>query len=470
MILDLTSKKPLYNQIYQQIRQDILTGVMKQGSRLKSSRALSSELGISRNTVDLAYDHLFAEGFITSVPRKGYYVEIPDMLPVPDKGTFKETCCCSNKESHHDDKILYDFQSDKLLITEFPCHQWKKLLLRCIHEHSEESEEASVFGSLGLQTEIRRFLHLYSNVECSTEQILITTGRQHCLELACRLIKTVDSRPYIALEDPGFDQSRITLQNNGCQIFPMKLDSLGPLIPSIEKTDIGAAYVTPSHEFPTGIGMSLSRRKEFARWADTAGTYLIEDESNCFFHHNLKPLPPLHHLNPERTFYLGGFSDLLYPCVDVSFLVVPASLVAAMHRLIDQHTQFVPYLSQKPLELFLKEGHWDAHIRRVRKMKKEKCRLLIHALKHRFGHQIHISDFQSGMHLLIQAKWHITEEELVTQAYEAGILVCPVSKYWYEPEPCQSPSLLLHYSHISFEDIAPSVDRLYEAWSAGLEP
>ncbi|WP_101698372.1 MocR-like pyridoxine biosynthesis transcription factor PdxR [Clostridium minihomine] len=460
-VLNEENKTPLYAQLYRQIKADILSGKLKPGTKLKSSRAVSAEFRISRNTVELAYNQLFAEGFIISQPRKGYYVDAQNIHP------FLQCEAVSPQQELKvsEPEILYDFQRGRLLLSDLPCSRWQRLLNRCFQDNKEAlALKKSVFGELGLRTEIQKQLHNYRNVTCKVEQIVVTTGTQFCLDLICRLLHSIHTGAEIAMEEPGDDQSRITLQNHGFFPYPMGVDSQGAMAKSLTGTNVTAAYVTPSHQFPTGTVMSLSRRNEFAQWAVRKNTFLIEDDHNCHFQHGHKPLPSIQSLCPDRVFYIGGFSDILFPCVNVSYLVVPEPLLDTLHQWIDHHAPFVPFLTQKPLELFLKEGYWESHLRKMRKIQTAKCESLLSALKNKFGDSISISGFQSGLHLLIQARWPASEEELIHQARLAGVGVYPTSQYWFYPVKYEYGTVLLNYGGIPLEEISVAVDLLYQAW------
>ncbi len=459
--IDENSKTPLYSQLYQQIKANILNGSLKPGDKLKSSRAVAAELHISRNTVELAYDQLFAEDLITSRPRTGYYVEALDMEPFQRCGA----CNCAEDTGGPDQNIMYDFRCGKLLLSELPCNLWHRLTSRCFQEYREDlARQQPVFGEAGLRAEIQKYIHTYRNVHCRTEQIVVTTGTQFCLDLACLLLKSMNKGTDIAMEEPGYDQSRITFQNNDCCIRPMELDQQGAAITSLSATDVVAAYITPSHQFPTGIVMPLSRRREFVEWAMQKDAFIIEDDYNCHFQHDLRPLPSLQSLCTDRVFYIGGFSDILFPCINVSYMVIPEILLDRAHRWGDNYAPFVPFLTQKPLELFMKEGHWENHLRRMRKNQKEKCRALVSSLKNKFGERIRISGFSAGLSLLVQARWDATEDELVGRARQAGVGVYPTSRYWICPEKGDNRTVLLNYGGVSLDDIPVAVDLLYKAW------
>jgi GntR family transcriptional regulator/MocR family aminotransferase len=460
-MVDEKSKTPLYIQLYEKIKADIFNGTLKPGAKLKSSRAASLELHISRNTVELAYDLLFAEGFITSRPRVGYYVEALELKNFQECGAAN----CEEAAEKPDQSMICDFRCGKLLLSELPCNQWQRLIGRCFHDYREDlARQTPVFGETGLRTEIQKFIHNYRNVNCTAEQIVVTTGTQSCLDLVCRLLKSMDKEPDIAMEEPGYDRSRITFHNNGLHISPMEVDQHGADIKALRTANAAAAYITPSHQFPTGVVMSAARRSELAEWAGQTDAFIIEDDYNCHFQHGVRPLPSLQSLCADRVFYIGGFSDLLFPCINVSYMVVPEKLLDRLHRWFDNHAPFVSFLTQKPLELFMKEGLLESHLRKMRKTQKIKCEALVSALKNSFGGSIHISGFHAGLHLLVQAKWPVKEEELVSRARRAGIGVYPTSRYRSHTEGSQNGTVLLNYGGVPLQDIPDAVERLYEAW------
>ncbi|MDR1000510.1 MAG: PLP-dependent aminotransferase family protein [Clostridiales bacterium] len=476
---------PLYVQLYTQIKADILNGTLKAGTKLRSSRAISTEMCISRNTANLAYDSLFAEGLISSQPRIGYYVENLDIGTCQQShasackcGVYDCTCDCkgctcnnsNNSEagSAPEQNIIYDFQYGKLLNYELPCNVWHRLIGRCLREYREDIDwKKNFFGEFGLRTEIQKYISTYRDVNCSAEQIVITTGTQFCLDIVCRLLKFLNKdrgmRRGIAMEEPGYDQSRVILENNDLRIYPMELDQHGAAVKSIAGAEAIAAYVTPSHQFPTGIVMPLSRRQELSEWANGKNAFIIEDDYNCHFQHGVRPLPAIQSLCPDRVFYIGGFSEL-FPCINVSYMVVPQTMLGLLHKLYDNYAPFTSFLTQKSLEMFMREGYWESHLRKMRKNQKIKCEALISALKNKFGDSIHISGFQAGLHLLVHARWNIKEDELISRAYQAGVGVYPVSKYWANPQKREDKTVLLNYGGISPQDIPVAVDLLYNAW------
>lgn len=460
-MIDENSRVPLYTQLYRQIGEDIVSGALKPGTKLKSSREVAADLHISRNTVELAYGQLYAEGFIMSIPRKGYYVESAG------PAIFNECEAVNGPETAERPSpgIAYDFRGGKFLLSELPCNQWQRLTSRCFHDYREGlASQGSVFGEAGLRLEIQRYIYNYRDVQCAADQIVVAPGTQFCLGLACQLLKAINKSSGIAMEEPGYDQSRITINNNGLQVCPIVLDQHGLDACALAASGVSAAYTTPSHQFPTGVVMPLSRRRQLAEWAGNSDAYIIEDDYSCHFQHDLNPIPSIQSLGPDRVFYIGGFSDILFPCIRVSYMVVPEKLLDRLRGWFDNHAPFVPFLMQKPLELFMKGGHWESHLRKMRKQQKAKCKALTSALRNRFGDSIRTTGFHAGLHLLVQARWPMKEEELVRRARQNGVGVYPASKYWSRPKSVENGTVLLNYGGVPLGDIPTAVELLYKAW------
>jgi GntR family transcriptional regulator/MocR family aminotransferase len=234
--------------------------------------------------------------------------------------------------------------------------------------------------------------------------------------------------------------------------------------------DASAVYITPSCQFPTGLVMSAARRAGLAQWAVERDAYIVEDDYNCYYQHGGKRLPSLHGLCADRVFYVGGFSDILFPCISVSYVIVPEPLLDRLHGWFGNQVPAVPFFTQKPLELFLREGHWDSHLRKMRKRQKAKCESLTDALISKFGDRVRISGPDSGLHLLVQAGWPMKEDELVRRACREGVGVYPTRAYWRTPPDDEGGTVLLNYGGVSQGDIPAAADRLRRAWLGADEP
>lgn len=460
-LLDEKSKIPLYVQLYQQIKEEILSGSIKSGTRLPSSRKLVSDLHISRNTVESAYEQLYSEGFLRSKPRQGYYVE-PPLLGTLEKRDTPEAVRMS-PETETRENIFYDFQNKKLQPDAFPFDKWQKLTNRCFHDYKNGFlQYGCPFGEPSLRSEIQRYIYNYRQVNCKAKQIIIGSGTQFCLELVCRLLKT--RGPGIAMEEPGYDLTRATFENNGFKVHPVDLDGLGINADLLDAAEVTAAYVTPSHQYPLGVIMPKERRLELVEWAKRNKTFIIEDDYNCCFQYDVKPLPSLQSLCGDRVIYMGSFSDMLFPAIGVSYMVLPEDMLEELCKLYCYDTTFVPFLTQKTLELFMREGFWEKHVRKTVLHQRKKRNTLVNALRNEFGNKVHLLGFQGGLHLLLQAKWGLPEEELVNRASRAGVKVQPASAFYSSPCRGGNSTVLLNYGGMLLEHIPKAVRLLRRAW------
>lgn len=462
MLLDEKSSVPLYAQLYQQIKEDILSGNIKDGTKLPSSRNLAIDLRISRNTVELAYQQLDSEGFINSKPRQGYYAELPLLYEVLDK---KEAPVAARveREIQSEENIIYDFQNKKLHSDDFPFDKWQKLVNKCFHDYKNGFlQYGCPFGEPGLRSEIQRHIYNYRQVHCDAKQIIIGSGTQFCLELVCQLLKLKNLN--VAMEEPGYDRTRTTFQNNGFKVQPVGIDEHGMNVKILSTMDVAATYVTPSHQYPTGIIMPLERRLELVEWAKRNETFIIEDDYNNCFQYDLKPLPSIQSLCSDRVIYMGSFSDMLFPAIGVSYVVLPEHLLDELCKRYCSDTTFVPFLTQKTLELFMREGFWEKHVRKTVQHQRKKRNMLVSTLQNEFGDTIHIRGSHAGLHLLVQTKWPMTQDELINRANEVGVRVQPTSNFWSCYQTGEISTVLLNYGGMTLEHIPIAIKLLSQAW------
>lgn len=460
-VLDKNDTMPLYVQLYQQIKNDILKGNIKTGTKLVSSRKLAMDLRISRNTVELAYDKLFSEGFLISRSRQGYYAELP-LVEAFDKKDRLETIQ-TGLEIRVDENIIYDFKNKKMYLDEFPFGKWKALTNKCFLDYKNGFlQYGCPFGEPSLRSEIKRHIYHYRQINCKVKQIVIGSGTQFCLELVCHLLKVKNLS--IAMEEPGYSRSRMTFQNNGFQICPVQIDEHGIDISSLDTVDVVAAYVTPSHQYPTGIIMSKDRRLELGEWAKRNDAFIIEDDYNCCFQYDINPIPSIQSFYSDRVIYIGTFSDILFPAIGVSYMVLPEPLLDELCKRYCHDATFVPFLTQKTLELFMREGGWEKYIRKTVLHQRKKRDMLVSALQTEFEDKIHVWGAHAGLHILVQAKWTVTEDELIDRAGKSGVGIQPASDFWSCPPKGEESLVLLNYGGILLEQIPAAIKSLRQAW------
>lgn len=448
LVIRETSEIPLYLQLYQQIRDEITSGRFPSFSKLPSSRQLAKELNVSRNTVEFAYQQLYAEGYLKSRPRSGFYVEklepdknIVNFVPVE---SLEQRCY-----KQQDEEICrYDFQYGKLDPDYFPFAVWHKLTNYCLRNEKEGiMSYGERQGEWGLRCEIAKYILDFRGIHCSPEQIVIGAGTQYCLSMLCQLIGAQTEA--VAIEEPGHDGSRAVFRNHGFEIVPIGLEEDGINVAQLEQSSAQAVYITPSHQFPTGIVMPISKRLRLLEWAAKKNGIIIEDDYASHLRYNIKPIPSLRGIrNSENVVHVGSFSKSLSPALRLSYMVLPAALLEGYRRMFKDYVSTVPFLQQKTLELFMKEGHWERHLRRSTQLYKKKHELLIQSLQKHLGDRVAIYGKNAGVHLMLSVKAGLSEQQLIEKAAAEGARVYPVSRHWFQSGNYSDNMVLLGFSGI----------------------
>lgn len=467
LILDNTTHQPLYLQLYEQIKQKIASGEMPSGSKLPSKRQLAKDLNASKNTIETAYQQLLAEGYIKSVARSGFYVEQLEQLNSYGDETAAENIPCSwtmGENSQKPPRIFrYNFQNGQLSDTQFPFAIWTKILNQCMRmEQAGILSYRNLQGEVGLRREIMRYVLEFRGVNCQIEQIVVGAGTQHCLNILCHLLK--QHTKCIAIEDPGYNGARAVFGNHGFDIIPITVDADGICVHELADSAANVVYVTPSHQFPTGVIMSIARRLSLAEWAKKNNGIILEDDY-CHLRYNIKPVPSLYSVcDAQNVIYLGTFSKILSPSLRLSYMILPPKFLESYNKTFREYNTSVPFLSQKTLELFMQQGYWERHLRRTVQIYKKKQETLIRNLIKYFGNRIEVYGNNAGLHLLIKVKCGLTEQQLIDRAAQMDVKVYPVSRYWERIENYSNDMVLLGFTGIAETDIARGVELLHRAW------
>ncbi|MGE0873881.1 MAG: PLP-dependent aminotransferase family protein [Burkholderiales bacterium] len=480
MFVKLEAGTPLYPQIYQRLRQAILAGELAAGARLPSSRLLAEEAGVSRNTVLLAYDQLLAEGYIRGRPGSGTYVasELPDQVPprraagAAEPATPSRAARLSRYGAHAlealgavheaDSAPRFDFRYGLPSVQDFPFFVWRKLLMRRLRRPTLASVNyAHPQGHRPLRAALADYLQRVRAVNCNPERIVVVNGSQQALDLISRVL--LDPGDRVLIEDPQYLVARQVLLAGGAKLVPAPVDGEGLVIDRIPKRARHArlAYVTPSHQFPTGAVMPLSRRLALLAWAQRNGTYVIEDDYDSEYRYAGRPIEAVQALDRDGSvIYVGTLSKTMFPSMRVGYLVLPAQLVPAFVAakfLADRHT---PTLLQEVLADFIGEGHFERHLRRTRTRNESRRAALLAALRAAFGDGVEVTGSGAGLHMLV---W-LNElplarlEELLRHAREDGIGVYPVAPCYLVPP--RRAGLLLGYAALDEAEIRRGIERL----------
>jgi GntR family transcriptional regulator/MocR family aminotransferase len=463
LLLNRESGNPLYSQLYHYIKEDILNGKISADTRLPSIRSLSSHLHISRNTVDMAYQQLIAEGYVQSRPRSGLYVmdlklESLHLSHVVNKESLENSIQDSPA-------IRYDFRYGDVDAEHFPFSTWRKLSNQSLLQNQMKLfSYGDPLGEPGLRLEIANYLHSSRGVNCSPDQVIIGAGIQYLLGVLSGLVGDVSQG--ISMEDPGYDGVRTVFQHKGLTVHSIPLEADGLLIQKLYESNTRIVYITPSHQFPYGMVMPLAKRMQLLKWATDRNGIIIEDDYDSEFRYVGKPIPSLQSLDTQqRTVYLGTFSKCLLPSLRIAYMVLPQTLLELHskhnYRLYDQT---VSPVHQHTLELFMSNGHWEAHIRKMRKVYRQKQFTLISMIQKMMGTHVTIIGEDAGLHILLRVHNGMDEQKLIATAQKEGVQVYPVSPFWALPAQAEPSMVQIGFGGISIEDITEGVCALHRAW------
>lgn len=486
IILDEKSDAPLYRQIYQTIRRSILSGEFYSGKQLPASRHLAKQLGVSRMTVINAYDQLLAEGYLESRAGAGTYVaeHLPEeFLQTP---RIVETQASASKVqprklklSEYGSAILQEsrailqsnqatpvvpFQYGLTAIDEFPFDIWAKLTNKCFFSlKRDEFGYGEPAGFYPLREAIAAYLKSFRAVNCTPEQIIITNGAQHAFDLIGRIF--LAPKTEVWLENPCYTGAKQVFQSFEAKLVPVAVDENGFNLSAALKQSRKArlVYVTPSHQFPLGVTMSLARRLQLLEWARTAESWIIEDDYDSEFRYEGRPLASLQGLDRDgRVFYVGTFSKTIFSALRLGCLVVPPDLIevfTAVRALGGSHS---PLIDQATLAAFINEGHFTRHIRRMRKLYQRRQEILITEVKKHLAGQIEVKKSVAGMHLIGWLPDGIDDRLVAEKAAALGIKSPAVSSFSLTP-PKERGGLVLGYTATGERQIKQGVRQLAEA-------
>jgi GntR family transcriptional regulator/MocR family aminotransferase len=466
--VSLTGRRDLAGQIYGQIRGRILSGELRSGQALPPSRELAAQLGVARTTVRLAYDRLAGEGFLESRVGAGTYVSVAldadtDRPRQPDAGALRPHPTWPPPQvppGFIGARPTYDFRAGIPDLRLFPYEQWRRLLSRQLRPSSVGTTMyGEPAGHLGLRTAIARHIGLSRAVEAGPDDIVITTGIQQALDVIGRVM--LARGDCVAVEDPGYPPPRQLFLTMGLRVVPVPVDEQGIVVEKIP-ADARLVYVSPSHQFPLGMAMSLARRLALLDWADRANAAIVEDDYDSEFRFDSRPLESLRSLDSRgRVLYVGTFSKSLLPGLRLGFLVAPPGLHEALvsaKYVTDWHS---PLPTQAALAEFIDEGGFARHLRRMRGEYRARYELIHQILSREPEPWLRPLPSVAGLHLtaLLPPGSPIDTLPLSEAAWEqAGLAVYPLSPaYLGKPE---LSGLLIGYGAMPVEQITDGLRRL----------
>lgn len=450
---------PLYQQLYDSLTAQIRDGRLAVGTRMPGKRSLASQLAVSVNTVDTAYQMLVAEGYLESRPRSGFFVQdVPEVFAVPEPRPAPE---CASEEMP---RWRFDCSTGSVDPSLFPFRSWGRIQRELLYDHPELLRHGHRQGDPNLRQAVAEYLRAYRGVACSPEQIVVGAGVEYLLGLAARLL----SGSVAAVEEPGYDRSRTILENNGIACRAVGLDASGLDVEALQRSGANLCYVTPSHHFPTAVTMPVGRRAQLLQWAGRPGRYILEDDYDAEFRFDMRPLPSLQGMaGPDGpVLYLCTFSKSLAPSIRIACMVLPNGLMACYREVFGAYSNTVGRFDQQTLCRFLTDGYFTRHLARMRGVYHRRMQLLCAALEEAFGRErIELRGRHTGLHLMLTLREGPGERRMVEAARAAGVRLAGLSEY-YRDEAAERPenTVIVGYAALGDEQIPELARVLRAAW------
>jgi len=462
---------PISRQVYLGLRGAIVQGRFRPGDRLPATRDLAEQLGISRTVVLLAYDQLLSEGFVEGRPGSGTYASNvfnanprvaadSARLRLSRFGASAAAAASSVDFPRRRTAVLrYDFAYLRNRVDEFPFALWRRILVRRARKASvRHFDYGPAAGSLALREAIAIHLRRSRAAVCDASQVIIVNGSQQALDLAARVLMERGDR--VVIEDPQYQGAREVFRAAGARLHPMPVDRDG-LNPAHLPRSARIAFVTPSHQFPTGAILPLARRLALLEWAKQARAVVIEDDYDGEFRYEGQPVESMQGLDTEgRVIYLGTFSRTIFPALRIGYLIAPKSLVPAFTSgkwLCDRHTAT---LEQETLAEFISSGAYERHLRHTRRANAVRRAALLEAIDKHLG-GIEVTGDGSGTHVVLWPNQGTSEGDLVARAASQDVAVYGIAKYFLKAP--SNTGLMLGYSGMNEQQIREGIRRLAKA-------
>ena len=423
--LDAASDVPLYEQLYRSLAAEMRTGAVPAGTRMPGKRRLAAELSVSVNTVDAAYQMLAAEGYLEARERSGFYVQ--EYLALPESAAPAAPPKAEAVPKQR--PIRYDLSTRGVDPGLFPFRTWARLQKELLYSSPELLTHGDAQGDLALRQALAGYLEEYRGVRCGAHQIVVGAGLEYLLGLLAPLLPGS-----AAVENPGYPRAKQVLENNGVACCCLPVDEDGLSIRALSDSGAAVCYVTPSHQFPTGVTMPAGRRAELLHWAARCPgrRYIIEDDYDSEFRFDTRPLPSLQGMAGADgpVVYLSTCSRSLAPSIRIAYMVLPEQLLPAWHAKYRLYSSTVSRFEQQTLARFITGGYFTRHLARERVAYKARRDALTAALQEAFApEELHLTGLHTGLHLLAELRDPPPDDALRAAAEAEGVRLSLLSDY-----------------------------------------
>lgn len=458
--LDRSGASPLYEQLYRALKADILSGALPGGSRLPSGRALAEHLGLSRVTVETAYAQLLAEGYLTSRPRAGYFVEQLTPQELPPR--------VSEPEAQPPEPETAQSRSAQL----FPFSVWARLMRGVLLDRRQELlRPAPDAGLPALRQAVAAELYRQRGVHVSPEQVYIGAGAEYFYNL---LIQFFGHGRVYALENPGHRKIARVYQSNQVAVRPIGMDADGVIPELLEQSGAEVLHISPSHHYPTGTVTPITRRQALMRWLTAQpGRYLIEDDYDSEFRFSGLPIPTIQSMDRSgRVIYMNTFSRTISPSLRISYMILPRTLLPQWQAAMGFYSCTVPSFEQMTLTRFLAEGYFEKHLSRMKKHYRA-VRAQLFSVLHtpQAVRQCAVHDTDAGLHLVLELKNAPEPEALRALLRQSGLPDALLSDFFLDaPSPQAQKSIVLGYADAEPAQLEAALTALFTRLEAREAP
>lgn len=470
--LTATGSDSLYESLYKCIKNDILQGKLCAGEKLPSKRSFAKNLGISVITVENAYGQLSDEGYIYSMPKRGFYVSDIDMVANPNTSakTSADANLFDDSASITCSPYFADFSSNQTDSEIFPFTIWTKTVRSVLNDNRIQLMiNPPCGGILPLRNAIASYLGDFRGMKVAPHQIIIGAGTEYLYGL---LIQLLGKNLIYGVENPGYHKIGKICKSMGVTYRHVDLDESGVSIHELEEKKIDIIHTSPSHHFPTGLVMPVSRRYELLGWAaKEKERYIIEDDYDSELRLSGKPFPTLQSIDVSgKVIYMNTFTKTLASTVRISYMVLPEDLAKRFYSELAFYSCTVSNFEQYTLAQFMENGSFEKHINRLRNYYQNKRDAILKELKSgSIGKYITIQEEEAGVHFLMHIQSDCTEAEIVEKAKEGGVKLDPLSRYYikntekHEQNGQENPyenTYVMNYSSVNMENIKKVVQVL----------
>lgn len=458
--LNKESGRSLYEQLYEGIRRDILSGTLPAHQRLPSKRALAQHLEVSIITVQNAYEQLAAEGYIYSQEKRGYYVSpverplqaaarqpVP-LPPEPEQKTY-----------------FLDLVTNSIDRAYFPFTVWARLMRETLLERDKALLQAAPYnGAEELRRAISDYLRQFRGMNVDSGQIIVGAGTEFLYSL---LIQLLGREKCYAVEDPGYSKIAEIYRSHQVDLRRVGLDEKGLSTRLLRRQEADIVHLSPSHHYPTGIVMPIGRRQELLRWAEEQeGRWILEDDYDSEFRFVGRPIPTLFSIDEaQRVIYLNTFSKTIAPSIRISYMILPPRLMEVYREKLGFYACTVSGFEQYTLAKFMAQGRYEQHLSRMKaryRQKRDAVIAMLHASP--LADRVEIMEQDAGLHFLVRLDTHLPDAALRSRAAEQGVRLALLSDYYSVPETAPQHIVVVNYSGIDLERLPEGLRRLAQAW------